>query len=354
MDVVELTRELVQIPSVTNEEGKVCEHVRDRLAESGWHVSTQVVPPEDEVSPNFKDSPRLNVLAKSRPDSTPRVVLTTHLDTVPPFIDLSEDEEHLFGRGTCDAKGIFAAQWVAAERLREGGHDDIALLGVVGEETDSLGAKMVKQLLPKADYLVNGEPTELVMASGAKGILSLALRWKGVPGHSAYPEVGLSAAHAMIQALDRLLGAELPYEERFGKTTVNVGLLSGGVAPNVIAPHAEALVMIRLGAEKEKVLSEVKHLLGEEVHLEVRSWSQPHEILVPEGLPAAIVRFGSDIPYLSEIGRCLMVGPGSIHDAHTRNEKVKKRDLQLAVELYVRVAESLLDRRVDSRLQNES
>lgn len=342
MDVVELTRELVRIPSITNQEGQVSAFVRDRLRAAGWHVETQAIDPEPggEGAP----LPRLNVLATPRAGVVPKVVLTTHLDTVPPFIDLSEDPEHLYGRGTCDAKGIFAAQWVAAERLLRAGEERVALLGVVGEETDSWGAKAVKALLPTAGYIVNGEPTQLVLASGAKGILSLGLKWKGVPGHSAYPEVGHSAVHTMIDALARLVHARLPHEPQFGPTTVNVGVLEGGVAPNVIAPHAEASVLIRLGTSKDRVLAEVKRLLGEEVAVEVRSFSDPHEILVPEGMSGEVVRFGSDVPYLAAIGTCLMVGPGSIHDAHTRHEKIRKADLEAAVDLYTKIAEALLSR----------
>ena len=339
MDVVALTRALVGIPSITNHEGAVCRWVADRLAADGWHVERQAIAPEGDEVPEL---PRENLLATPSPSTRPSVVLTTHLDTVPPHIELGEDETYLYGRGTCDAKGIFAAQWGAAEQLRAEGHEGIALLGVVGEETDSLGAKQVHELLPQADFIVDGEPTELVMASAAKGILSLGLSWKGVPGHSAYPEVGHSAVHDLVAALGRLLAAELPHETRYGPTTVNVGTLSGGVAPNVIAPHAHATVLIRLGAPKDRVLPEVERLLGPQVELEVRSWSEPHGILVPDGRPSEVVRFGSDVPYLRRIAPCLLVGPGSIHDAHTRHEKVKKADLLAARDLYAEVARGLL------------
>src|SRR5262249_43966979 len=156
-----------------------------------------------------------------------------HLDTVPPFIPLSEDDEYLYGRGTCDAKGIFAALWIVADILRERGKKGIALLGVAGEETDSFGAKAVSAVLPRARFIIDGEPTDLELTSAAKGILSLRLSARGIAGHSAYPERGKSAAHAMVAALSRLLEAKLPFLEKFGETTVNVGLMSGGVAPNV-------------------------------------------------------------------------------------------------------------------------
>ena len=183
VDVIELTRTLVNIPSVTNDEGAVAQHVIQALEAQGWHVRTQEIAPEGDAQPSL---PRLNVLALADPDVVPQVVLTTHLDTVPPFIACTEDDDYLYGRGTCDAKGIFAAQWCAAERLRQAGHRGVALLGVVGEETDSWGAKQVKALLPRAGWLVDGEPTQSKPASGAKGILALTVRAKGRTCHAQF------------------------------------------------------------------------------------------------------------------------------------------------------------------------
>src|SRR5262249_49489740 len=148
---------------------------------------------------------RINLLAMTDPGRPPDVVLTTHLDTVPPLIPLSEDDAYLYGRGTCDAKGIFAAQWIAADQLREKGRRNIALLGVAGEETDSVGAKTVSAVLPKARFIIDGEPTDLELTSAAKGILALRLSANGIAGHSAYPERGKSATHAMVLSLARLL-----------------------------------------------------------------------------------------------------------------------------------------------------
>jgi acetylornithine deacetylase len=339
MDVVELTKAMVAIPSITGDEGRIAKWVADRLESSGWRVTRQPVPPEGKTS---TDDPRVNVIATSD-DDVPRIVFTTHLDTVPPFIDISEDPEHLFGRGVCDAKGIFAAQWIAAEKLRAEGRRGIALVGVAGEETDSIGAKIVHEALPHADFLIDGEPTDLELSSAAKGILALTLRMKGVAGHSAYPETGKSATHAMIQALSRLLMCELPYQPTFGATTVNVGVLNGGVAPNVIAPLAEARLMIRLGAPIETVLGAVSEILGPSIEIEVTSKSEPHRIHVPDGTKGKVVRFGSDVPYLAKIGTPLLVGPGSIHDAHTKGEKVKKQDLFRAVDFYYQLAVRLME-----------
>jgi acetylornithine deacetylase len=339
LDVVELTRHLVEIPSITNEEGLVCAFVERALGERGWRLATQPVPPDAGVD---QAPGRMNVLATAT-EARPRVVLTTHLDTVPPHISFSEDDAWLYGRGTCDAKGVFAAMWVAAERLRDAGHP-VGLLGVVGEETDSLGAKMVHELLPETDWIIDGEPTDGVMASGAKGILSLRLHVEGVPAHSAYPERGDSALHRLIPALATLIDADLPSEASYGPTTVNVGRVRGGVAPNVLAPSASADVMIRLGAPADRVASIVRTMLPPEVKIEELSRSDPHPIDVVDGQPSAVVRFGSDVPYLRRIGRPLLLGPGSIHDAHTRHERIRRQDLRTAVEQYVVVAEALLQR----------
>ncbi len=340
MDVLQLTRDLVQIPSISGLEGEVGVYIADRLEAQGWRVVRQTIPPAEGVEAK---KPRLNVLALPDEHRAPEVVLTTHIDTVPPFIPISEDDTYLYGRGTCDAKGIFAAQWVAAEALRQKGERRVALLGVVGEETDSLGAKHVDQILPKVRWIVDGEPTDSRFAAGAKGVLSLKLSVEGQAAHSAYPEKGDSAAHALLEALAPLLKAKLPFEEKFGPTTVNIGLLQAGLAPNVLAPLATAALMVRLGTDRKTVLHEIERILGPRVNIEVVSQSEPQEIFVPQDQSGILVRFGSDVPHLSHLGTPLLVGPGSIHDAHTSGEKIAKQELLDSVVLYERLAETLLN-----------
>ncbi len=337
MDVLELARTLLAVESTSGREGRVAALVADRLEADGWRVIRQPVPGGD---PDMAE-PRVNVIA-TLDDAPPEVVLTTHLDTVPPYIAPSEDEEWLFGRGTCDAKGIFAAQWAAAERLRARGHRRVALVGVVGEETDSLGARLLPEALPKARWIVDGEPTEGVMSSAAKGVLSLELRARGQAGHSAYPERGRSAVHTLVTALARLLQAELPSDPAFGVSTVNVGRIEGGVAGNVIAPEARALVVVRVAGELDAVRAAVLAHLGDDVEHEILTASPGQRIHVPEGYAATPVAFGSDVPHLRAIGTPLLVGPGSIHDAHTSHERLRKADLLAAVDLYAEVAEALL------------
>ncbi len=334
-EVVKLARTLVEIPSETGREGRVATEMAEQLESRGWKVTRQPLPgaPAGEA--------RFNVLATAS-DRAPRLVLTTHLDTVPPAIEFREDAEYLYGRGTCDAKGILASMWIAAERLREEGHKDVALLGVVGEETDSIGAKRVTEILPKADWIIDGEPTELGLVSAAKGVYLFRAEVAGVAAHSAYPERGESAIHELLRSLGRLLSESLPSEDRFGPTTVNVGRIEGGVAANVVAPHAAAEVIIRLGAPRASIIPIVHELLGPKVRIEVRSESEPISMHVPAGFSGSPVAFGSDVPYLARIGTPLLVGPGSIFDAHTDGEKVKKADLEAAVELYVDLGRRLL------------
>lgn len=300
--------------------------------------------PIDGGDPSMAE-PRINVLATCG-EGPPDVVLTTHLDTVPPYIPLTEDDEYLYGRGTCDAKGIFAAMWVAAERLRASGHTGVALLGIVGEETDSCGAKNASAILPKARWIIDGEPTEGVMTSAAKGVLAMKVRAKGVAGHSAYPERGHSAVHDLVSHLAKLLATSLPFEDDFGPTTVNIGHLAGGVAANVIAPSAEATLMVRVGTDLATVRAAVESHLPEGVEVEVLSASDPLRIHVPQGYDSAPVSFGSDVPHLSPIGTPLLVGPGSIHDAHTKGEKIGKQALRDAVDLYEQLALRLMAQEV--------
>ena len=339
MDVLDLCRELVSIESTSSREGRVAAVIADRLRADGWHVITQPVEGGD---PEMKET-RVNVLAVDHPDVPPRVVLTTHIDTVPPYFGLTEDSEFLYGRGTCDAKGIFAAQWVAAQQLRDAGEKGVALLAVVGEETDSIGAKNVRSLLPSTNWIIDGEPTQMKMTSAAKGVLALRLRASGVVGHSAYPERGRSAVHSLIAAIGRVLGEALPSEEAFGETTVNIGTIEGGLAGNVLAPSAEALAVVRLAAPLETIKAEILARLGDEISAEVLTASDPLLIHVPDGYESAPVSFGSDVPHLSPIGTPLLVGPGSIHDAHTRGEKIGKKELADSVPFYADLTRRLLD-----------
>jgi acetylornithine deacetylase len=334
-DPIALTRQLVDIESVTYNEGAVGEYLDSFLRERGFDVERTAVsqPPNSRYT-----GPRFNLYAGNgeRPD----VVLSTHMDTVPPFYPSSEDDLYLYGRGACDAKGIIAAQLAAAERLREAGVK-AGLLFVVGEERDSAGAKTAN-LHPKGSrFLINGEPTDNRLALASKGVLRVEVKAKGVMAHSAYPELGDSAVHKLVQVLDRLRTLSLPSVEGVGPSTLNIGVIEGGRAPNVIADAASAQVLIRLvgpSDETRKALEEAAAGLAEMEYVLEIPFVRMRKI---EGLDTMIAAFTTDIPALDQWGEPLLLGPGSIHVAHTPFEKIAKRELLEAVDLYFEVAQRL-------------
>jgi acetylornithine deacetylase len=334
-DPIALTRQLVDIESVTYNEGAVGEYLDTFLRERGFAVERTAVP----QPPNSRyTGPRFNLYAGNgeRPD----VVLSTHMDTVPPFYSSSEDDLYLYGRGTCDAKGIIAAQLAAAERLREAGVR-VGLLFVVGEERDSAGAKTAN-LHPKGSrFLINGEPTDNRLALASKGVLRVEVKAKGIMAHSAYPELGDSAVHKLVQVLDRLRTLSLPSVEGVGPSTLNIGVIEGGRAPNVIADAASAQVLIRLvgpSDETRKALEEAAAGLAEMEYVLEIPFVRMRKI---EGLDTMVAAFTTDIPALDQWGEPLLLGPGSIHVAHTPFEKIAKRELLDAVDLYFEVAQRL-------------
>jgi len=335
LDPIALTRQLVDIESVTYNEGAVGEFLDAFLRERGFAVERTAVsqPPNSRYT-----GPRFNVYAGNgeRPD----VVLSTHMDTVPPFYPSSEDDLFLYGRGTCDAKGIIAAQVAAGERLREAGVK-AGLLFVVGEERDSAGAKMAN-LHPKGSrFLINGEPTDNRLALASKGVLRVEVRARGIMAHSAYPELGDSAVHKLVQVLDRLRTLSLPSVEGVGPSTLNIGVIEGGRAPNVIADAASAQVLIRLVGPSDETRMALEHAAAGLAELEYVLEIPFVRMRKIEGLDTMVAAFTTDIPALDQWGEPLLLGPGSIHVAHTPFEKIAKRELLEAVDLYFEVAQRL-------------
>jgi acetylornithine deacetylase len=337
LDPIELTRRLCEIESTTYHEGAVGDFLAAFLTGRGWGVEkTAVAQPAESGS----GEPRWNVYA-GETGKTPELVFSTHMDTVPPYIPFTEDAESMHGRGVSDAKGIIAAQVAAAEALRAAGFP-VGLLFVVGEERDSAGAKAAN-LAPKGSrFLINGEPTGNKLALASKGALRVFLQAHGKMAHSAYPELGESAVHKLVQVLKKLLEIDLPVTEDVGPSTLNIGQVHGGHAPNVIADRAEAQVLIRLVGDsapvRAAILEAAKGLAEVDFTLEI-----PFVRLraVP-GLPTMVAKFTTDIPQLSNWGEPLLLGPGNIHVAHTPHEKLAKKELLEAVELYVEVAKRLL------------
>lgn len=333
MNVFELTTSLMSIPSVSGEEEAVGIWLADYLKSLGWTTELQ------KVSDNQN-----NVIAWL--NDTPRVWFSTHMDTVPPFIPPTEDDEKIYGRGACDAKGIIASQITAAEQLRAEGIHDIGLLYTVEEERSSTGARAANDhpLAAKCKYLINGEPTDNDLAIGSKGTFRLNIKTKGKAAHSAYPEEGDSAIEKLLDILDDVRHTKFPDDEFFGETTVNVGTIEGGVALNVIPPLAEAGLAIRLTTPREPIERALENLLRDRGEIEVLSCSEPVRMVPVEGFNQKVVRFTTDIPYLTKWGQPLLLGPGSILVAHTKDEFVLKKDLEKAVELYVDLANDLVKR----------
>ena len=333
VDVLRLTRELIDIPSVTGEEFQIGTSLAELLNRLGYHVELQDVSPE-----------RSNIIATTA--ARPRVVLSTHMDTVPPFITSSEDDEFIYGRGACDAKGIIAAQIAAAEKLRIAGSNELGLLFTVDEEVTSAGAKVANHhpVAESCEYLINGEPTDNRLAIGTKGSLQAVIRTEGRAEHSAYPEEGESAIEKLLDILDEVRKVDWPGDELFGDTTCNIGVLAGGTRANVIPSGAEATLQIRLAVESGLASDLLNRAIDNRAAVDYKSVHDPIRLLEIDGFEQMIARFTTDIPYLSNWGEPLLIGPGSILVAHTSGEKVLKSDLIAAVDLYVDLVRTLLSK----------
>ena len=331
MDALELTRALVALETPTGAEGPATDFLDAELRRAGYQVVRQ------QVSPG-----RHNLYAYREP---PALVFSTHLDTVPPHIPLAEDEESIHGRGSCDAKGVAAAMIAAAERLAEQGERRIGLLFVVGEENGSDGALAAANLGPRGRFLINGEPTENRLSIGQKGSLRADLQAAGRAAHSAYPDEGVSAIAALLDTIDRIRRMPLPSDPLLGESTLNLGLIGGGVAPNVIAPAASAQILIRTVGPTEPLKKAIRSLLAPGVTVDF-----PVELpcykggTAPPGWETTVVSYASDLPFLELWGERYQLGPGTIRVAHTSQEHIRKADLLRGVDLYVRLASDLLAR----------
>jgi acetylornithine deacetylase len=342
IDPIELTRRLVDIESTSYHEGLAGAFLAEFLASRQYAVERmEVAQPDLALTPGAGASERFNVYA-ALPGVTPDVVLSTHMDTVPPFFGCTEDDEFLYGRGTCDAKGIIAAQIAAAEKLIAA-KKRIALLFVVGEERDSAGALVANQTPKGSRFLINGEPTDNRLALASKGCLRVELRARGKMAHSAYPELGDSAIDKLLAALHDIQLLPLPIVEGIGDSTLNIGMIHGGYAPNVIADKAEAHILIRLVGPADEIKESIlKAAAGRcEVNFTLKL-PYIHMRAIP-GFDTMIAKFTTDIPSLTAWGEPFLLGPGSIHVAHTPDEKISKRELLECVDLYVQLANSLLN-----------
>jgi len=335
MDAVTLTRQLVDIESITGNEAAVGNYLYGELCRIAY--VTRKMPVEGD---------RFNLYATWAEHPNPAIVFSTHMDTVPPFIPSSEDAARIYGRGSCDAKGIIAAQIAAAERLRPQGIH-VGLLFVVGEERDSLGAHVANELAanePAASrcrFLINGEPTENRIALASKGTLRVEVTARGRMAHSAYPELGESAIDKLIAALARLRVMPLPSDPEVGPCTLNIGQIEGGRAPNVIPDYAHADLLYRLVGPSSDLRRQISRTAGDEVQVKFPLELPFLRLRTVDGLPTMIAAFTTDIPKLTNWGEPLLIGPGSIHVAHTEGEFIEKQQLAEAIELYCTIANQL-------------
>jgi acetylornithine deacetylase len=327
-DVVALAAELLTIDSSTGAESGAVDFVSKWLIARGWNVNLQ------EVSRG-----RANIWASR---SGRGVTLSTHLDTVPPFIAPRLVGDKLFGRGACDAKGIAAAMLVAADKLAKAGEQRVDLLFVVGEEKGSDGARAANRLNATSRFLVNGEPTESKLASGAKGSLRVHVRTRGRAAHSAYSHLGESAIKPMLDLLPALESLDLPTDDVLGHTTLNIGTLRAGTEANIVPAAAEAELMFRLVGDPAPVRSQIEQWAKGRAELEYGSYIPAQHFHTIEGFEVAPVAYTSDIPLLGRWGTPLLFGPGSIHVAHTPDEFIDVKELRAAVGAYERIIRSLL------------
>jgi acetylornithine deacetylase len=330
MNVFELTKRLIEIPSISGDEKAVAEFLADYLRGAGFEVELQEA-----------GEGRPNVYARR---GEPEVVFSSHTDTVPPYVEFREDDEFIYGRGACDAKGIIAAMVKASEELAGAGVTDFGLLFVMGEEAGSPGARAAGKIRNRSRFLINGEPTESRLALGSKGALRAILRAKGRAAHSAYPEMGESAIDKLLDALADLRRAEFPRDETLGATTMNVGVIKGGVAANVIPPEAEAELMLRVVTRPEEVARIIEEQVAARAEIEITFACDPVFMEALDGFETAVVSFTTDIPLLAGWGRPLLFGPGSILDAHTAHEKISRRELASAVDVYAGMATRLKEK----------
>jgi acetylornithine deacetylase len=328
MDLFRLTKKLIDLKSPTGKENEVVSFLSEYLNNIGLEIKLQTVSPD-----------RQNILAFK---GEPSVVLSTHTDTVSPYFPYSEDERYIYGRGACDTKGIIAAQLKAAEMLIKNNISNFGLLFVVGEEAESDGAIAANRLPNNCKYLINGEPTGNKIALGSKGSLRVKITTKGKAAHSAYPQQGESAIEKLIDILNDIRNLPLPVDKILGETNFNIGLISGGVQANVIPAHAETLLMFRIVnsiCEIKRLIESVIKCRGE---VEYIFGCEPVLMKTLTDFDTMVAAFTTDIPNLNNWGEPLLIGPGSILDAHTDHEKISKKELKEAVGIYYKIITRLI------------
>jgi acetylornithine deacetylase len=333
IDPIRLARQLIDVPSTTENEYDVAVLLESELTRLGFSTRRQ------DVAPN-----RFNLYAAA--GGQPRVVFNSHIDTVPPWFASYEDDHYIYGRGACDTKGIIAAMLAAGERLLARGVRDFAYLFVVGEETDSVGAKEANEHFGDlgSEYVVVGEPTESTFARASKGAFTAFVRFRGKAAHSAYPELGDSAITKLVAAIAEINSTDWGSDEILGTTTVNVGVVRGGFKPNIVPAEAECEMIFRLVGDLDATRKQLEAILARyDGEITVARGNPPQMMIVPEGQVSRVVAFNTDVPWLGKLGKPLLFGPGSILDAHGAKERIGKQDLLDAVDTYEAMVISLLE-----------
>ena len=332
MDLFALTRKLIDIESITGNEAGVGKAIAEELTTLGYTVERMPV-----------EGDRFNVWATHPGTPRPLLALSTHMDTVPPFIPSRETAERIYGRGSCDAKGIIVAQIAAAEKLRAEGIP-VGLLFLVGEERDSQGAQAANRSPRGTEFLINGEPTENRIALASKGTLRVEVVATGRMAHSAYPELGESAIEKLLDALENVRKIKLPAHPLAGPSTMNIGTIEGGRAPNVIPDHAAGNLLIRLVGPTEELRRQITAAVDGKAEAKFILEIPFMELGTVPGIETMVAAFTTDIPALTNWGKPVLLGPGSIHVAHTEGEYIDKKELRDAVDIYARIAHRLLTR----------
>jgi acetylornithine deacetylase len=323
--------EWLAIDSTTDREAEFLETLQAHFSAKGWSCRRQ------EVLAN-----RWNLLVVG--DEPPRFLYSTHVDTVPPHLQPRREDGVIYGRGACDTKGGIVAMSAAGDRLREDGLHEFGYLFVVGEEVDHVGARTARALDVQTDRIILCEPTRNRVVSAQKGMLKLEIRAEGIAAHSAYPERGVSAVHRLLAALEALRNERWPTDETLGPTTINVGVIEGGVAANVFAPSARAEVLFRTVSETEPLLRRVRDLCGPDVTIEVPAANDPVRFDPPDGVETCTVAFNTDATYLGEIAPIWLVGPGDIEVAHSDDEHITVESLHAGIDLYEHLGRLALER----------
>jgi acetylornithine deacetylase len=350
VDPVALARHLIDIDSTTGREGEVSAWLARYLRERGYSVLEQPLQRTAPVGQGFSPAGAAPVEQDSSPARTniiaavgePEIVFSTHFDCVPPFFPSRLEGDTLYGRGACDAKGILAAQVAAAERLRAEGETRIGLVFVAGEERGSDGAMAANTIASQSKFLINGEPTDNRLGAATRGVYRVRLKTTGRAAHSGYPELGESAIEKLLDVLTAMRRVDWPSDELLGTTHYTIGVIKGGVAPNVIPPHAEAEIIFRSVGDHGAIRSLLEQAVGLRAEIEEVLEVPPVRLRTHDAFETAVFSYTTDIPFLSKWGTPLLFGPGSIHVAHTDREHVKVSDLLQGVALYARLARQLL------------